>query len=192
MDRTRIIDNLNRNVSEKRLAHCLRVEETALTLAPRFGINPELVSAAALLHDLCREYTEDLLLKLAINFGIVIDDIERLEPILLHGSVAAALARTELGIDHPDILEAITLHITGGPGVSNLTKLIYIADFIEPGRTFPAAVILREAALQIDPEQLLLRVYNRTLEFLVKKNYLIHPLGIAGRNELLMKGIVES
>lgn len=192
MDRAQIIDNLRRNVSEKRLAHCLRVEETALNLAPRFGLGPELVSPAALLHDLCREYAEDLLLKLAANFGIVIDEIEKVEPILLHGSVAAALARNELGINHPDILEAITFHITGGPKVSNLAKLIYIADFIEPGRTFPEAAILRDASLQIDPQLLLLKVYNRTLEFLVRKNYMIHPLGIAGRNELLMKGIVES
>jgi predicted HD superfamily hydrolase involved in NAD metabolism len=192
MDRAQIIDNLSRQVSERRLDHCLRVESTALKLAPRFGLDPELVTPAALLHDLCREYREDLLLKLAANFGIVIDDIEKAEPILLHGAVAAVLARTELGIDNVDVLEAITLHITGGPGVSVLTKLIYIADFIEPGRTSPVAAILREKSSQMDPEQLLLKVYNRTLDFLVLKNYLIHPRGIAGRNELIMKGIIEN
>jgi predicted HD superfamily hydrolase involved in NAD metabolism len=192
MDRTQIINKLSQQVSEKRLAHCLRVESIAQKLAPKLGIAANLVTPAALLHDLCREYTEDLLLKLAGNFGIVIDDIERAEPILLHGVVAAVLARQELAIDHPDILEAISLHITGGPGVCALTKLIYIADFIEPGRLYPDATILREVALEIDAEQLLLRVYNRTLDFLVRKNYLIHPRGIAGRNELIMKGIVEN
>jgi predicted HD superfamily hydrolase involved in NAD metabolism len=191
MKRDQIIHILSQHVSERRLAHCIRVEETALGLASQFGVERDLVTPAALLHDLCREYTEDLLLKLATNFGIVIDDIEKTEPILLHGSVAAAIARTELKITEPQILEAITLHITGGPGVSTLTKLIYISDFIEPGRTFSEAVILREASSQINPELLLLKVYNRTLEFLVRKNYLIHPLGIAGRNELLMKGIKE-
>ncbi|HBE77425.1 MAG TPA: phosphohydrolase [Firmicutes bacterium] len=192
MNRPRIIEKLSGQVSEKRLAHCLRVESTALKLAPRFGVEPELVTPAALLHDFCREYPEELLLKLAANFGIVIDDIERKEPILLHGAVAAALVRAELGIDRPDILEAITLHITGGPGISNLTKVVYIADFIEPGRAFPAAVTLREESLYITPELLLLKVYNRTLNFLVARNYLIHPLGNAGRNELIMKGIVEN
>jgi predicted HD superfamily hydrolase involved in NAD metabolism len=192
MERTQIINKLSQHVSEKRLAHCLRVESIAQKLAPGFGIEANLVTPAALLHDLCREYTEDLLLKLAVNFGIVIDDIERSEPILLHGLVAAALAKQELNIDHPDILEAISLHITGGPGVCALTKLIYIADFIEPGRMYPEAGILRAAALQIDSEQLLLKVYNRTLDFLVHKSYLIHPRGIAGRNELIMKGIVEN
>ena len=191
MNRDQIINTLSQYVSEKRLAHCIRVEETALGLADRFGVENDLVTPAALLHDLCREYTEDLLLKLAINFGIVVDDIEKTEPILLHGSVAAVLAHRELGINEPQILEAITLHITGGPQVTNLTKLIYISDFIEPGRTFPEAIILREASFKITPELLLLKVYNRTLEFLVRKNYLIHPLGIAGRNELLMKGIME-
>ncbi|HBF36908.1 MAG TPA: phosphohydrolase [Firmicutes bacterium] len=191
MDRVQIIDTLSKHVSEKRLAHCIRVEETAIMLAARFGVETKLVTQAALLHDLCREYAEDLLLKLAINFGIVINDIEQNEPILLHGSVAAAIAQNELGIHQPEVLEAITFHITGAPKVSNLTKLIYISDFIEPGRTFPEAVILRKAAFEISPELLLLKVYNRTLDFLVQKNYLIHPLGIAGRNELLMKGIME-
>jgi predicted HD superfamily hydrolase involved in NAD metabolism len=192
MNRARIIEKLSGQVSKKRLDHCLRVESTALELAPRFGVEPKLVTPAALLHDFCREYSEELLLKLAANFGIVIDDIEREEPILLHGAVAAALVRTELGIDQPDIIEAITLHITGGPGISNLTKVVYIADFIEPGRTFPAAVNLREESAYITPELLLLKVYNRTQNFLVAKNYLIHPLGNAGRNELIMKGIVEN
>jgi predicted HD superfamily hydrolase involved in NAD metabolism len=192
MDRAQIIHNLSLHVSQARLAHCLRVESTAQMLASRFNVEPELVAPAALLHDLCREYTEDSLLKLAGNFGIVIDDIEKAEPVLLHGSVAAALTRTELGIDNPDVLEAISFHITGGPGVSALAKLIYIADFIEPGRAYQVAGILREEALQIEPEQLLLKVYDRTLDFLVRKSYLIHPRGIAGRNELIMKGITEN
>ena len=191
MNRAQIIQTLSRYVSEKRLAHCIRVEETALMLAQRFEVDTELVTPAALFHDLCREYNEDLLLKLAINFGIVINEIEQREPILLHGSVAAVIAQKEFGITHPEVLEAITLHITGGPKVANLTKLIYISDFIEPGRTFAEATVLRELSLQIPPELLLLKVYNRTLEFLVRRNFLIHPFGTAGRNELIMKGIVE-
>ena len=146
MKRTEILNFLSNHVSKPRLEHCLRVEETALTFAPRFNVNPDLVVPAALLHDLCREYKPDLLLKLAINFGIVIDDIEYEEPLLLHGFVAASLAREELKILEPTVLEAISFHITGAAGVSSLAKLIFIADFIEPGRTHEPARILKRTS----------------------------------------------
>jgi predicted HD superfamily hydrolase involved in NAD metabolism len=192
MERTEILNYLSKSVSPSRLNHCLGVEKMALELAERFGVEPELVSPAALLHDLCREYQRDLLLKLAVNFGIVIDDIERLEPLLLHGFVAASLAKSELGIEHPDILEAISYHITGIPQATALTRLIFISDFIEPGRAYEAAGNLRTEAFRIAPEQLLLKVYNYTITFVVNKGYLIHPRSIDGRNELVMKGVKEN
>ncbi len=191
MNRSEILKVLRDNVSETRFNHCQRVEETALELAPRFGVQPEIVTPAALLHDLCREYKEDLLLQLATNFGIVIDEIEKAEPLLLHGSVAAAIVRSKYEFKDPEIFEAITFHITGAPGVSSLTKLIYVADYLEPGRIFQAARELRDQAWSIDPDLLVLKVNNRTLSYLISHNYLIHPLSIASRNELIRKGFNE-
>jgi predicted HD superfamily hydrolase involved in NAD metabolism len=192
MDRIEILDLLSRNVSSARLNHCIQVEETALTLAPRFNVAPDLVIPAALLHDLCREYKPDLLLKLAVNFGIVIDDIEKIEPLLLHGFVAASLVKENLKITDPLVLEAISFHITGAPGISPLAKLIFIADFVEPGRSYEQAKVLRESAPVIDPEVLLLKVYNRTIFYVLNHGYLIHPRSILGRNELIRKGVRES
>ena len=191
MDRTRILEIITANLSPERLAHSLRVEEAALSLAARSNLSRANVSEAALLHDLCREMSRDSLLNLAVKFAIVIDDIERAEPILLHGSVAAAIAQQELGITEPTVLEAITYHITGAPQVSALTGLIFIADFIEPGRNFEASRVLREAAASLELQELLLKVYHRTINFVVRQGYLLHPRTIAGRNELVMKGVKD-
>lgn len=191
MQRVELIKVLANNLSEPRLNHCLRVEAMALELASHFQTPPELVSPAALLHDLCREYDRDKLLKLAGNFGIVIDDIEKQEPLLLHGSVAAAIVKDTLGIDHPMILEAINYHITGGPGLSPLADLIFVADFIEPGRTFEQARIIREQAFKLSPAEILLKVFNRTIEYVIRQGFLIHPRSVAGRNELVMKGVLN-
>ncbi len=188
-NRNNIIEYLKLHISQARLLHCFGVEEIALNLAPKFNVPAEKAWPAALLHDLCREYNPELLLKLAGNFGIVIDNIEKTEPLLLHGSVAAAIVRNELGIDCPEIIEAISYHITGAPGISALAKLIFIADFIEPGRDFQIARDLRREAFLIEPDTLLLKVYNHTLTYVVKRGYLIHPRSVAGRNELIMKGI---
>jgi predicted HD superfamily hydrolase involved in NAD metabolism len=188
-DRTAILKYLSRHVSKARLTHCLGVEEVALKLAPRFEVFPEMVSPAALLHDLCREFNPELLLKLAVNFGIVIDDIEKAEPLLLHGPVAAAKIREELGITQPEILEAIHYHITGAANIKALTQLIFIADFIEPGRIYQPAKLLRDQAFSLKPEQLLLKVYNHAMIFVINQGYLVHPRTMEGRNQLIMKGI---
>jgi predicted HD superfamily hydrolase involved in NAD metabolism len=167
------------------------VESVALELADRFQTPSEIVSPAALLHDLCREYSREKLLKLAADFGIVVNDIERAEPLLLHGSIAAAIAEKNLGINNSLVLEAVRFHITGAPNMAPLAKLIFIADFIEPGRTFEQARILREMAFKLSPDQLLLKVYNRSIEFVIRQGYLIHPGTVAGRNELIMKGVTD-
>ena len=189
MNRNEIVNYLQNRLSETRFKHCLGVESVCLKLAARFGVDPEHASFAALLHDLCREYDRDSLLKLAVNFGIVVDDIEKSEPLLLHGAVGAGLARRELEIEEPAILAAITYHITGAAGIGPLARLIFVGDFIEPGRTFEQARILRDEADKLAPEQLLLMVYNRSITYVINRNYLLHPRSLEGRNELIHKGI---
>lgn len=191
MERTEIINLLAETLSQPRFDHCLRVESMAVELAHHFQTSPVIVSPAALLHDLCREYSREKLLKLAADFDIVVDDIEKAEPLLLHGPVTAAIAEKKLGINDPPVLEAIRFHITGAPNMTSLGKLIFIADFIEPGRTFEQARILREMAFKLSPDQLLLKVYNRSIEFVIRQGYLIHPRTVAGRNELIMKGVSD-
>lgn len=188
-DRAAILEYLSQHVSANRLQHCLGVEKIALQLAPRFGVSLEMVSVGALLHDLCREYHPELLLQLAGNFGIVIDDIEKAEPLLLHGAVAAMKIQNELNITAAEILNAIQYHITGGPHLSELAKLVFVADFIEPGRTHEHAQMVRDQAFMIAPEVSLLKVYHCTISYVVGKSYLLHPRTVEGRNELIMKGI---
>ncbi len=189
MNRNEIVNILQNTLSTSRFEHCLRVEATALKLAAHFEVNPAQASSAALLHDYCREYPGEKLLQVASKFDIVIDELTTFEPLLLHGILAAKLAENELGIIDPQILEAIAFHITGGAGLSRLAQLIFICDLIEPGRTFPAARELRELALQLTCDQLLLRVYNQTISHVLSQGYLLHPASLAGRNELIAKGV---
>lgn len=190
-DRDQLIGYLQKKLSTARLNHCLRVEQMALGLTKGLDIDSEKLSQAALLHDVCREYPGDLLLQLASKFGILIDEIEAAEPLLLHGFVGSALVKADLQIMDAEILKAISYHITGAPGLSKLAQAVFVADFIEPGRTFEAARLLRMQSLELSWEQLVLRVYNRTLEYLIRANMTIHPRSVAGRNELIMKGVNE-
>jgi predicted HD superfamily hydrolase involved in NAD metabolism len=187
-----LLNYLQSHMSEKRLRHSERVAETAAQLSGKFGVDPDHARQAGLLHDICREYAPDLLLQLADKFDILVDDIEMAEPLLLHGRVGAALISFDLSVNEPEILEAISYHITGGPAIGKLAQLIFVADFVEPGRAFEAAARLRESIPRLTPEQILLKVYRRTIQYVIDQYYMVHPRSIQGWNELIKKGVTDS
>ena len=73
---------------------------------------------------------------------------ERESPKLLHGPVAAELARRELGVEDTEVLDAIREHTTGRPGMGPLSLVLYVADKIEPARDYPSVENLRRLAHQ--------------------------------------------
>ncbi len=119
-----------------RLAHCQRTAELAAELCRRFGCRAGKARAAGLAHDLARGASASELLGLAGLDGEPISDEERAEPMLLHGRAAAALlARESVTLD-PEIASAIRHHVTGRPGMGVLARVLFCADYLEPGRTF--------------------------------------------------------
>jgi predicted HD superfamily hydrolase involved in NAD metabolism len=133
-------------LSDKRYAHTLRVVETAERLAKLHGLDPERARLAGLLHDTAREVGKEELLRVAEEDGLPIGDFERERPILLHGPVAAKLAREYLGMEDGEILDAVRVHTTGEPGMVPLALALFVADKIEPGREQPGVEDLRELA----------------------------------------------
>jgi predicted HD superfamily hydrolase involved in NAD metabolism len=133
-------------LSDKRYAHTLRVAETAERLATLHALDPEKARLAGLLHDTAREIGKEELLRVAEEDGLPVGDFERERPILLHGPVAAKLAREDLGVEDGEILDAVRVHTTGEPGMGPLALALFVADKIEPGREQPGVEDLRELA----------------------------------------------
>ena len=114
-------------------------------LAKRFGASPEKAELAGLLHDYCRELSDQETLALAARHGIPVGAVEARRPKkILHGPVAAA-ELTGLGLDH-EVAGAIRLHTVGGAGMTVLEKCVYLADYLEPGRDFPGIGEVRALA----------------------------------------------
>lgn len=133
-------------LSEGRYEHTLRVAETAEDLALAHDLDADRARLAALLHDAARETGPEVFLQLADKWRLQVGDPERQSPKLLHGPVAAELARRELGIDDEEVLEAIRAHTTGRPGMEPLALVLYVADKIEPAREYPSVGRLRTLA----------------------------------------------
>jgi predicted HD superfamily hydrolase involved in NAD metabolism len=133
-------------LSDKRYGHTVRVADTAESLAREHGLDPARTRLAALLHDAARETEPEEYLRLADEWGLPVGDPERQSPKLLHGPVAAELARRELGVEDDEVLAAIRAHTVGRAGMGPLALALYVADKIEPARDYPSVHKIRELA----------------------------------------------
>jgi len=188
MDYAKLTSELEKRLSPRRFQHSLGVSTTAEFLAESFGCDKEKAKLAGLLHDIAREVPKNELLQRSQAFGIVVDDIEQAEVILLHGPLAAEMVQAEFGIDDAEVLQAIILHTTGGLAMTKLDKIIYLADVIEPGRNFTGLDNIRQIA-QNDLDKALLMALDQSIGYIVQRCGLIHPATIAARNEILLKNM---
>ena len=135
-----------KRLSEKRYGHTVRVANTAESLARKHGLDPAQTRLAALLHDAARETEPDEFLRLAKEWNLSIGEPERQSPKLLHGPVAAELARRELGVADEEVLAAIRVHTIGAAEMGPLALALYVADKIEPARDYPSVGKIRALA----------------------------------------------
>ena len=135
-----------KRLSDKRYGHTVRVADTAEGLARIHSLDPNRTRLAALLHDAARETEPEDYLRLAGEWGLAVGEPERKSPKLLHGPVAAELARRELGVEDEEVLEAVRVHTVGGAGIGALALALYVADKIEPARDYPSVGRIRDLA----------------------------------------------
>jgi predicted HD superfamily hydrolase involved in NAD metabolism len=168
-------DNLARSrLSEKRYGHTLRVADTAGDLALVHGLDRDRIRLAALLHDATRERRPEEFLRLADAWGLPIGEPERQSPKLLHGPVAAELARRELGVDDGEVLEAVRAHTTGKPLMGKIALALYVADKIEPARDYPSVERLRSLAAE-DLYTAAAESLRRSIDHNERRGHQIHP-----------------
>ncbi|MDR2431110.1 MAG: bis(5'-nucleosyl)-tetraphosphatase (symmetrical) YqeK [Candidatus Margulisbacteria bacterium] len=143
MKTTSLKPRLKRRLSPKRYNHSLRVAVWAAEIAGLCGANPDDAYLAGLLHDCERENTEAELLAKARNNHLRLTKKYKAAPALLHCLLGARAAQNEFGIQNKDVLNAIKNHAAGRARMSRLEKIIYVADYTEPGRTYPKAAEIR-------------------------------------------------
>ncbi|EMF0439196.1 bis(5'-nucleosyl)-tetraphosphatase (symmetrical) YqeK [Enterococcus hirae] len=183
--REELMQKVQMRMSERRFKHVLGVEETAIALAGKYGCSLEKASIAALTHDYAKERPDD-------EFILVIKR-DGYDPALLHygnaiwhGLVGASLVERELGITDEEILHAIRVHTTGAAEMSLLDKIIYVADYIEPGRSFPGVQDAREIAL-LDLDEAVAFETKHTLAHLIEQEQQIYPKTIETYNHWVAK-----
>jgi len=181
----RLENELIKDIGEERYNHTLRVVDTAIKLARKQDIDLEKVKKAAILHDCAKFPGQINWLKMARDFDIILDNYMEYNQDLIHAPLGAKIAEVKYKIEDKEVLDAIYYHTTGRENMTLLDKIIYIADYIEPGRKFPGVDEIRKETFAHLDRGILLALDN-TIKFLVDRNKLIHPNTLKARNFLLM------
>lgn len=175
-DMKKIRKKLEKSLDSKRYEHTLGVAYTASALAMSSGENPEKALLAGLLHDCAKCMSNEKKIAVCEKNKIAITEIERKNPFLLHAKAGCYLAKKHFHIHDTDVLNAILYHTTGRPRMSSLEKIIYIADYIEPGRKHaPNLSEVRRMAFQ-DLDAALLQILSDILDYLKSSSVPIDPM----------------
>lgn len=173
---TKLRDEMRKVQDPKRFEHTLGVTYTAACLAMCYNENIQDAEIAGLLHDCAKCLPNEKKIHICKKNHVEINFAESKNPFLLHAKAGAILAEKEYGITDQNILNAVRYHTTGRPGMSLLEKIVFIADYIEPGRTHSVYLPEIRKMAFADLDAALRRILSDTLEHLKTSENEIDPM----------------
>ncbi len=169
-----IHDKLAETIDEKRLQHTMYVEREAIVLAARYGVDAKKARLAALIHD-CVKVPGSQIVELAAKYNYDLSGEELMNPYIIHSGLGAVVAKKEYGIEDEEILNAIRRHTLGCENMTDLDKVIYLADKVEPSRKYRRVGTLRDLAM-FDLDAGVIATMRHTINFTRSSGRAVHPL----------------
>lgn len=184
-------------ISEKRFSHVKGVAKVARELAEEARCDVFLAELAGWLHDCCKETKDRELVIQALQFGLQLTPLDRVSGSLWHGPVGAETIKRDLNITNEAVLDAIREHTLGAVNMSDLSKVVFLADCLEASRpsdyTDPIWYALRggdpkkfekKSKRKQDPDldMAMLVACDLGLTQLIESERVIHPRTVEVRN----------
>lgn len=167
---------LKKYLDRPRYEHTLGVMYTAGSMAMCHNVDMDQAMTAGILHDCAKCIPDEKKLRLSSKYHLNISNAEYANPSLIHAKLGAFMAAHKYHIEDKEVIEAIACHTTGKPHMSMLDKIIYIADYIEPGRCeAPNLKKIRQLAYQ-DMDECLFLILSDSLAYLAKKDAVLDPM----------------
>jgi predicted HD superfamily hydrolase involved in NAD metabolism len=189
---------LEERITGRRFSHSIGVRDTAAALAGMYGCDEEKARAASLLHDVARDMPLATMKEIVTTQGDVTtqsvvsgqnDTLPRealfSSPGLLHAYAGRIIAQRDFGVRDADILRSIELHTTGGRGMTVLNKVVFVADYIEPGRSFRGVETARAIAKR-SLDETVLYIFRSMFRKLIADRVYICVNTLLGYNELVL------
>lgn len=188
-------------LSEKRMKHTLAVEDMAFRLGLLYFWKDDesllLLRAAALLHDVTKELSDEEQLRVLESYSIKPLPEELASMPTIHALTAALVIPDRFPeFADPRVTDAVRYHTTGREGMSIFEKIIFLADYIDDTRTYPSCVDLRKEFFAAKPQNMsdedrvrhldraALKSIDNTLAYLRSKQRSIHPLTLSAQADL--------
>lgn len=169
------IDRLFRELNPHRFSHSLAVAYTARRLARVHGLDEDKAEQAGLLHDCAKCLPLKEMQRIAKEHSLTSDPEVLKSGALLHSLVGSWVARNVYGMADPEVLDAISWHNTGRPGMSPLEMCVCLADSIEPTRaSYPLLENVR-ALSELSLERALLLSLEGTADYVRSRGKYLHP-----------------
>lgn len=166
-------------VTDKRRAHIARVVDLLRTWTEVMDVAPDEARSwvdAGRLHDALRDAGEEELRQWTPGLDWPVKT--------LHGPAAANRLAQE-GESRHDVLEAVRWHTVGHAGWARTGKALYLADFLEPGRSFAREQrALLAAAVPGDLEGTFRQVVRLRIEWSEREGKPVFPETAALWNEI--------
>ena len=157
----------------QRRAHSLRVAELAASRAVAFGIDEKKAIAAALFHDCAKNLPAD---SPYLQGFVPPMEWGKIPGEVYHQFAGAYVAENTFGVTDEDVLNAIRYHTSAREGMSDLEKIVFLADMMEAERNYQGVDELRALFLGKDLDACLTESLRQTLLFLQKKGGEVYPL----------------
>lgn len=185
MNREEALRLVKQQITEHRYQHTLGVMETSIILAERYGADAKKAELAAIFHDYAKFRPKDEMKEIILTQNMN-KDLLNFNSELWHAPVGAYLVQKEAGITDPEILDAIRYHTSGRVDMTLLDKIVFLADYIEPGRAFTGVEEVRETAKE-NLDAAVIDALRNTIFFLMKKSQAVYPDTFHTYNDLILQ-----
>ena len=178
---------LQEKLNPKRYYHSLCVADEAVRLAKKYGGDTEKAYLAGLLHDITKNSDADEHLHIFNEFDIMLNEVEKNAEKLWHAISGAAYIEHILGINDSEIITAVRYHTTARRNMTQLEKILYLADFTSADRDYDDVDIMRQK-VEISMDEALKYALSYTISDLVSLGKPLHLDTVEAYNENALKG----
>lgn len=168
----KLYNEVKKELSEKRFKHSESVVKRAIEYAQIYNIDISTVKLVAIAHDIAKELTSEEINKYVKKYNIELDNIEKINPNLIHAKIGAYICKNEYKFTD-EMVNAIKYHTTGRANMSTLEKIIYLADATEENKTYCSTNYVD--IVKKDLNQGMIEICKWVINKLLENNKIIHP-----------------
>lgn len=165
---------IQKNLSNFRYAHSLRVAEEAKKLAQMYHIDEEKAYLVGLAHDIAHEFNEKENLVWIKKYNLSNEYLDESYKNILHSDIGALVAKELFSFDD-NMCQAIKYHTIGNINMNKFDKIIFIADKIGRNNLDVYMQKVKELTYQGYLDQALIKYFESLNNNLKLKNLSMHP-----------------